>query len=81
MNKFSAEIEEIRLSNGKLPRYSSVGCYPILYLTRSNDCLCATCVDNLDPDLDDTEGVTAHANYEGPTYCDDCGAEIEAAYN
>ena len=81
MAKLNPAIEETRLSNGKLPRFSSVGSYPLLYLTDGHECLCAGCVDNLDPELDYTEGVTVHVNWETPIHCEGCGEEIEAAYN
>lgn len=84
MSKFSAAIEATRLTNGELPRYSSVGSYPLLYLTDDADCLCAGCVDELDPELegqDVIDGIIARVNWEIPTSCDECGKEIEAAYN
>ncbi len=80
MTNLNPAIEATRLSNGELPRFSSVGSYPILYLTSESDCFCAGCVDNLDPELDDASGITAHVNWETPTHCDECSEVIEAAY-
>jgi len=58
-----------------LPRYTNVGSYPILYLTPTNDCLCADCATE-----ETEEPVQGHINYETPTTCDECGDDIEAAY-
>lgn len=29
--------------NGKLPKYTSIGCYALFYYTKHNDILCADC--------------------------------------
>ena len=76
----------ILLCAGKVRRYSSVGCYPIFYVTTDNGCLCPRCVnDNFDqccdPD-DDQWYVTTHAaNWENTDRtCDHCSLPIESAY-
>jgi len=65
--------------NGKLPRYTSYGCYPIVYLTRRDNCLCADCATANDDEDDPT--VIGDVHWEGaPLTCDECGEEIESAY-
>ena len=77
----SLALEATRLSSGDLPRFSSVGSYPLFYLVGGDEsCLCAGCVDDLDPEDEDLSRVTAHVNWETPTHCEECGEEIEAAY-
>lgn len=72
------QIKE-RMVNGRLPLYTSIGCYPLFYLTEYSEVLCAKC-------------ATAHVkqghmleaydiNYENDhMYCDECGVYIESAY-
>lgn len=66
-----------RLTDGRLPAYSSIGCYPLIYLTTSGDVLCADCA-NEDSDRDT---LTQDVHEEGPPLdCDGCGKDIESAY-
>ena len=58
----------------KLPHYTSVGSYPLLYLTDENSVLCPGCASTAN------EPSTPHTNYESVCYCDECSAEIESAY-
>ena len=68
-------IEETRF-NGKLPSFSSVGGYPLLYVNVQNEGFCAECADKREHKVTDVAG-----HFEGqPFTCDDCGAEIESAY-
>lgn len=67
-------------------KFSSVGCYPVFYVTKDSAVLCAQCVqDNLeqctDPD-DPSWFIVAHdANWEDPhLHCEHCGERIESAY-
>jgi predicted RNA-binding Zn-ribbon protein involved in translation (DUF1610 family) len=69
------EIEATRYE-GKLPAFSSVGGYPLLYHGAKDLSYCAKCAD--DPHY---RVKTARAYYEGVPYaCDGCGVEIESAY-
>ena len=70
-------------------KYSSVGCYPVYYLTADHGVLCGGCVEeNLPECADVTEdadpqwSVIAHdANWEDQSlYCDHCNERIESAY-
>jgi hypothetical protein len=69
-----------RLSSGKLPTYSSVESYTLLYLTQpDNDTLCAECA-TTEIDTTDTK-VICDAHWEGdPETCDECGKQIESSY-
>ena len=60
--------------------YSSVGSYPIFYVTKRSGVLCADCANAQGRKHDDP--VVAHdANWEDPDlYCDDCSKRIESAY-
>jgi hypothetical protein len=73
-------LDEIRDANGKLPTYSWPGAYPIIYLTASNDVLCADCANKPVDEYGDPP-VAYGAHWEGePEVCEDCGKEIESAY-
>lgn len=74
--------------NGKISLYTSVGGYPIVYLsnnartTLGYHLFCPECADEMCQDEDDVteDNFTGRANYETPTTCDVCGRDIEAAY-
>ena len=64
-----------RDSNGKLPAYAWPGGYPIIYITKDGETLCAACASV----ADDVEG--ADVFYEGaPEECAECCTTIESAY-
>lgn len=68
-----------------VPKYSSVGCYPVFYLTADNSVLCPECVEeNLEQccDKDDPQWfvVDSDANWESQMCCDHCSEDIESAY-
>jgi hypothetical protein len=66
-----------RLDNGKLPAFTSIGAYTLIYLTTDNDVLCADCA-NAEENQD---SLTQAPFYEGADlYCDGCGASIESSY-
>ena len=85
---------EFEYETGKLKAYTSIGSYPLLYIDKSNSVLCPCCANEAekifieaeaeDPGqngfLADDLPVAAHVNYEGDTYCDECGERIESAY-
>lgn len=69
------DIEATRY-NGKLPSFSSVGGYPLLYINERNEGFCAECADKREHKVTDVDVHTEGAPYE----CDDCGTAIESAY-
>ena len=58
-----------------LRSFTSVGGYPLLYLTDKDVVLCPWCASISD------EITTPHVNYESRIDCDACSTEIEAAYD
>jgi hypothetical protein len=65
-----------------LPKFTSVGCYPIVYVTGDMDCLCATCATKMRDEAEDGAAPLAcDIHWEGEALsCDDCGDDIESAY-
>lgn len=72
-------IEKLMV-NGELPKYSSIGGYPLFYVTRENEILCAKCATEY---VNEDSENTLHGydiNYEDEDmYCDG-GCKIESAY-
>jgi hypothetical protein len=67
-----------RRDDGKFWRHADGG-YPILYLTKKNEALCADCANDHDCELG--EPVAMDIFYEGDAIaCDCCETEIESAY-
>lgn len=64
----------------KFQAYSSIGSYPLLYLTKgTNMVLCASCAKE-EYEEEGTE-MEAHVNWESEDLCcDGCGEDIECAY-
>jgi hypothetical protein len=65
--------------NGKREKqvawYSSIGGYPIIYLTDKDEVMCPGCAGRT------IENVTSHIYEEGhPVECSECSLEIESAY-
>jgi predicted RNA-binding Zn-ribbon protein involved in translation (DUF1610 family) len=57
------------------------GGYPILYVTRSSEVLCADCATKALRNDDHDAPVAYEFYYEGPSeFCTSCGEEIESAY-
>lgn len=77
-----------RKSDGKLWAFTSVGSYPIVYLTKDGGELCAACANGENgSEASETSAdpqwrlIGATVNWEGsPSYCDHCNAELETAY-
>lgn len=73
---------------GMYPAFTSIGCYPIVYLTADNSTLCAACANGEDGSeaseaSEDPQWRLVHSDvhWEGPPItCDHCNAEIESAY-
>ena len=77
-----APLKGTKMCNDVKPRpmYSSVGGYPLFYLSEGHVVLCASCCDEAEAD-GDVASVTAHPNWEDPyLYCDACSCRIEEAY-
>ena len=71
-----------RNSDRSLPAYAWPGGYPVLYLDKDNEVLCAKCATE---DLAEGDGLLSmvgyFVHYEGPSeFCADCNAEVESAY-
>ena len=63
---------------GNLPSHAWPGGYPIYYLDKQGNVLCAKCASR---DIDDAAAVVAaDINWESDLECDDCDEEIERAY-
>lgn len=66
--------------DGTLPAYTSVGSYPLVYLTKRDDVLCAKCATEA-LRADEEPPVLGDVHWEGePLECAECGAAIESAY-
>lgn len=68
-------------NKGELPAFAWPGGYPIMYLTKAGDALCADCATNeLGEQRED--GPTAYGiHWEGPSeWCSSCNVEIQSAY-
>lgn len=62
-----------------LPKYTSLGSYPILYLDSRDRALCADCCN--DPECELGPAVLCDVHWEGEAIeCEACGYEIESAY-
>lgn len=75
----TSTVATIKAENsGRVPQYTSLGSYTILYLHGNNaDTLCAKCV----AALEDHERVAFSTFDEGePEQCAECGAEIASSY-
>lgn len=62
-----------------LPCFTSIGCYSIIYYTKSEEPMCGECVSKYD---DECDPVTLAGTYdEGETLeCCICGSKIESSY-
>ena len=69
---------------GALPKFSSVGCYPLFYIVSGWRCdeqhvWCARCCNEADDSM--CTIVQCEANWEDPElYCEACEERIESAY-
>jgi len=63
------------MSTREFPSFTPVGCYPIIYVTKECEVLCASCASEHRGKLD------RDVHWEGePLPCDGCGEDIESAY-
>lgn len=59
----------------KLPHYTDIGCYPIVYLKDNGDVLCADCASS-----EDMSPKSGDVNWEGESlHCHECAVELESA--
>ena len=78
-------VDELRLSNGELPTFSSMGSYPLFYLTDTYDVVCPECA-NTEEDFQESDMLgdnleSVDVNYESEClYCDVCSDRIPSAY-
>jgi hypothetical protein len=64
------------LENGKLPSLTNMGMYPIVYVTKYDEYLCAPCATIA---MEDVAQIGVYE--EGPiTNCADCNCVIESAH-
>jgi hypothetical protein len=67
----------------ELAKYTSFGCYPLLYVDGRDQALCAECANEFDAaDVEaDSRPIAACVNWGDPNlFCDQCGERIESAY-
>ena len=65
-----------RSADGKLPQYSSIGSYTILYVSKASEPLCADCAS----DPENKADVCGTYDEGAPLECEICGATIESSY-
>lgn len=71
-------------SRDELPSFTSVGAYPIYYVTEAMDVLCAACAtealwQSADSDYQGNP-LASDVNWEDPELYCECGERIESAY-
>ena len=72
--------KQLRDWMGMLPKYTSIGCYPLVYYvvdpwSKHVDSMCPDCAS------DPSEPVVAYEIlYEGEEYCIGCSRQLEVAY-
>lgn len=72
------DLTPYRMHDGKLASHTSLGSYPLIYVTKSGETLCAACAEDSDPEMDPI--VAADVHWEGPAEICYCGKKIESAY-
>lgn len=80
---FSNNPDSFQQSNGgTFSSHSSIGFYPLYYITKENNILCADCATKSYKNGDDDYPKFVDVNYEDTNlYCEDCGENISAAYS
>jgi hypothetical protein len=62
--------------DGTFPKRTGFGCYPLFYVTKKDDTLCANCAN-----AEKHNVLCQDANWEDAfLFCDECGDRIESAY-
>jgi hypothetical protein len=73
------DLTDYIMGNGELRSYTMIGCYPLFYLDKGNNCLCPKCASENDEFNEPL--IAVDVNWEDPDlYCDHCSARIESAY-
>jgi hypothetical protein len=85
MKALDIDSEGLRMPDGTLRAFTSIGSYPITYYTADGDSVCAKCAhedcQTEDPADKDTFLVGAGVRWEGePLACAVCNEDIESAY-
>lgn len=62
-----------------LPSFTSIGGYPVYYITSYSRILCADCAQKLINDIYE-DIVHYDINYENEIICDECSSFIDSAY-
>lgn len=80
-----SNLELHRFPDGTLPRYSSVGGYPYVYLIEGDGVFaefCPKCAREVEDDSKNPAKIfSVVVNWEDPElYCEECGERIESAY-
>tara|TARA_R100000808_G_C2054741_1_gene88749 strand:+ start:283 stop:567 length:285 start_codon:yes stop_codon:yes gene_type:complete len=57
--------------------YTSVGCYPLMYLMSGHTCMCPDCALINE---DEHQEIVAFAHYEGQLTCEECDTTVDGAY-
>jgi hypothetical protein len=65
-----------------LPALTSIGCYPLIYVTAAGDVLCADCATSaMDDDAECDPPIAVDTYLEGPDErCENCYVAIPSAY-
>lgn len=86
IDALKAKVEEKWFGwEGRWPKYTDLGCYPLFYVCRDMGTLCADCMNGEDAKVGHEEAewdvVDFDVNWEDPAMlCDHCGERIESAY-
>jgi hypothetical protein len=71
-------LQSLYDENGRLPRFTDLGGYPLYYLSSNGGTWCPDCANQEDAE---PEIVDADVNWEdSELYCDGCPARIPSAY-
>ncbi len=78
----------IKDDSGKFPAFTSMGGYPIIYLTADDSVMCAACANgengseaSLEHEDKQWRLAACDIYWEGPAHeCEHCNADIESAY-
>lgn len=75
----SNQIEQLMKEHGELPSHSSIGGYPLYYVTETGDILCSYCATKTHLVDKDVYIYPPRVNWEDDLHCE-CGSRIESAY-
>ncbi len=81
--RWGKAVDTTPLEPATLDHYTSLGSYPLVYVSSEGDTYCGTCMlkELRAGNVRHPEGCSYGAHYEGPPdACCECGEEIESAY-